>query len=216
VVSRKVLVVDDHRLFAEAIAVILLEQAGTHGVFTADCLPDADHLFRTEKPNLLIVDVHLPDASGIEFVKTALEQDDSLRALIISGDPDPSIVVEALRSGAQGFVRKVGGTEELIEAVRTVERGETFLSPALLAPVIGELLSRQRTRTDAELKLATLSSRERQVLECLVEGLDRAAIAERLFISMNTVRTHAQNVFAKLQVHSSIEAVAIERRSRSV
>jgi DNA-binding NarL/FixJ family response regulator len=213
--SRTVLVVDDHRLFAEAIAVILLEQTGTQGVFTADCLTDAHHLLGVQKPNLLIVDVHLVGASGIEFVKTALEQDDSLRALIISGDPDPSIVVEALRCGAHGFVRKVGGTEELIEAVHTVERGETFLSPALLSQVIGELLGRQRSRSDAELKLSTLSIRERQVLECLVEGLDRTAIAERLFISMNTVRTHAQNVFAKLQVHSSIEAVAVERRSRS-
>uniref|UniRef100_UPI0015F0DE0A response regulator transcription factor n=1 Tax=Streptomyces sp. WELS2 TaxID=2749435 RepID=UPI0015F0DE0A len=119
----------------------------------------------------------------------------------------------ALQAGASGWVAKDSSLSRLLTVIRGVLRDETHLPPALLTGVLKELTAARRHRTESERLVESLTPREREVLRCMVAGLGRKAVAERLFLSPHTVRTHMQNVLGKLGVHSTLAAVALARRA---
>ena len=129
------------------------------------------------------------------------EKDDSRRAAL------------ALQAGASGWVAKDCSLQRLLAVIRGVLRDETHLPPALLTGVLRELTAARKHRTESERLVESLTPREREVLRCMVAGLGRKAVAERLFLSPHTVRTHMQNVLGKLGVHSTLAAVALARRA---
>jgi len=125
---------------------------------------------------------------------------------------DVQRTVAAVRAGSVVWVSKDAPSSQLVEAVRVAVRGEGFMEPGLLADVLQELAAaRGREEVGAEM-LGHLTGRELEVLQCLVDGLDRAAIAQKMYLTTNTVRTHVQHTLGKLAAHSSLEAVAIARR----
>ncbi|GJF32831.1 hypothetical protein KNE206_55310 [Kitasatospora sp. NE20-6] len=133
--------------------------------------------------------------------------------MVLAGSDDPRRAVRALQAGAVGWVAKESSLARLLTVVRGVLRDETHLSPALLTGVVRELTSARRDRTESERLVGTLTPREEEVLRCMVAGLGRQAVAERLYLSPHTVRTHMQNVLGKLGVHSTLAAVAVARRA---
>jgi DNA-binding NarL/FixJ family response regulator len=123
--------------------------------------------------------------------------------------------VHAIRAGAAAWVRKDESVERLLQAIRGVARGESWLPPSELGNVLRLLIREQDKHRKSEQMLAALTPRERAVLACLAEGTGRRdAVAEQLNLSVNTVRTHLQNLMAKLDVHSALEAVALIREER--
>ena len=117
----------------------------------------------------------------------------------------------AIEAGARAWVRKDESVEHLLRVLRGVARGETWLPPAETGNVLSLLMRQRDRREDGDRMLALLTPRERQVLACLADGDNRNQIAERLNLTANTVRTHLQNIMAKLGVHSTLEAVALTR-----
>ncbi|MBF9067813.1 response regulator transcription factor [Streptacidiphilus sp. NEAU-YB345] len=150
---------------------------------------------------------------GIALISRARAAHPELRVIVLATADDPHRAVRALQAGAGGWVAKESSLGRLMAVVRGVMRDETHLPPSLLTGVIRELTAARRDRTESERLVESLTPREKQVLRCMVAGLGRQAVADRLFLSPHTVRTHMQNVLGKLGVHSTLAAVALARRA---
>ncbi|MGW1174301.1 LuxR C-terminal-related transcriptional regulator [Kitasatospora sp. NPDC002543] len=154
-----------------------------------------------------------PPPDGITLLARLRRAHPGLRAVVLATADDPHRAARALHAGATGWVAKESSLARLLAVVRGVLRDETHLPPALLTGVIRELTTARRDRTESERLVDTLTPREKQILRCMVAGLGRQAVAERLYLSPHTVRTHMQNVLGKLGVHSTLAAVAVARRA---
>ena len=137
------------------------------------------------------------------------------RAVMLSRTSEPERIVAAIQAGAAAWIRKDESVEYLLEALRGIARGQTWVPAAETGNVLSLLLHQQDSRND-DMPAARLTLRERQVLDCLASGAGRSEAAARLNISVNTVRTHIQNIMTKLDAHSTLEAIAMVRhRSQS-
>ncbi|WP_345037033.1 response regulator transcription factor [Streptomyces sannanensis] len=154
-----------------------------------------------------------PTVDGISLVAGVRSAQPTVRTVVLAEKDDPRRAALALQAGASGWVAKDCSLQRLLAVIRGVLRDETHLPPALLTGVLRELTAARRHRTESERLVESLTPREREVLRCMVAGLGRKAVAERLFLSPHTVRTHMQNVLGKLDVHSTLAAVALARRA---
>ncbi|MEV4440502.1 response regulator transcription factor, partial [Streptomyces sp. NPDC049577] len=150
---------------------------------------------------------------GISLVAGVRTGHPGVRTVVLAERDDPRRAAAALQAGAGGWVAKDCSLSRLLAVIRGVLRDETHLPPALLTGVLRELTAARKHRTESERLVESLTPREREVLRCMVAGLGRKAVAERLFLSPHTVRTHMQNVLGKLGVHSTLAAVALARRA---
>ncbi|GAA2060273.1 response regulator transcription factor [Streptomyces albiaxialis] len=155
-----------------------------------------------------------PDPSGgLPLVARVRADYPQLRTVVLAERDDPRHAAAALQAGAGGWVAKDCSLSRLLQVIRGVLKDETHLPPALLTGVLKELTATRKHRTESERLVESLTPREREVLRCMVAGLGRKAVAERLYLSPHTVRTHMQNVLGKLGVHSTLAAVALARRA---
>jgi DNA-binding NarL/FixJ family response regulator len=238
VVRIRVLVVDDHRIFAESLAAALAAEpdvdvsAAGSGPAALRCLDRA--VAEGRRFDVLLIDADLgaasfqgmraptvvPDSAaqdglvdGISLVAGVRSGQPAVRTVVLAERDDPRRAALALQAGASGWVAKDCSLSRLLTVIRGVLREETHLPPALLTGVLRELTAARKHRTESERLVESLTPREREVLRCMVAGLGRKAVAERLFLSPHTVRTHMQNVLGKLGVHSTLAAVALARRA---
>lgn len=152
-------------------------------------------------------------AAGISLVSRVRSDYPRLRTVMLAERDDPRHAAAALQAGAGGWVAKDCSLSRLLQVIRGVLKDETHLPPALLTGVLRELTASRKHRSESERLVESLTPRELEVLRCMVAGLGRKAVAERLFLSPHTVRTHMQNVLGKLGVHSTLAAVALARRA---
>jgi DNA-binding NarL/FixJ family response regulator len=150
---------------------------------------------------------------GISLTARVRSAHPQTRTVVLAARDDPARAAAALQAGAFGWVAKDSSLSRLLAVIRGVLRGETHLPPALLTGVLRELTAAREHRTESEQLVESLTPREHEVLRCMVAGLGRKAVAERLYLSPHTVRTHMQNVLGKLGVHSTLAAVALARRA---
>ncbi|MBQ0866571.1 response regulator transcription factor [Streptomyces smyrnaeus] len=150
---------------------------------------------------------------GLPLVARVRADYPTVRTVVLAERDDPRHAAAALQAGAGGWVAKDCSLSRLLQVIRGVLKDETHLPPALLTGVLKELTASRKHRTESERLVESLTPREREVLRCMVAGLGRKAVAERLYLSPHTVRTHMQNVLGKLGVHSTLQAVALARRA---
>lgn len=210
----RVMVVDDHPMWRDAVARDL-EAAGFHVVATAEDGPQAVRRARACDPDVLVLDLNLPSLPGVEVCKQVVGEGSTLRVLVLSASGEHADVLEAVKSGATGYLIKSASTQELVDAVRRTAAGDAVFTPGLAGLVLGEyrrLASRGSTARD-EADAPKLTEREREVLRLVAKGLSYKQVAQRLVISHRTVQNHVQNTLGKLQLHNRVELVryAIER-----
>jgi DNA-binding NarL/FixJ family response regulator len=198
-------VIDEERTFADALAIRLNAEDDLSVVAVAQ---------RTAttmgwRADVILLDVDL--AGSLRLCKATSGPPHSTRVVMLSHTSEPARIVAAIEAGARGWVRKDESVEHLLRVLRGVARGETWLPPAETGNVLSLLIEQRDRRKDGDRMLALLTPRERQVLACLADGDSRHQIAGRLDLMPNTVRTHLQNILAKLGVHSTLEAVALTR-----
>jgi two-component system NarL family response regulator len=200
-----VLIVDDHRLFAEIVA-SALDRLGVRVVGPVGTAAEAVVASAAERPEVVLLDLALPDGDGIDAGRAILEARPETVVLALSASTDPRAQTEAVKAGFRGFIPKDARLPAVVEAIRGALDGRS-------------VMIRPRDSTPASLtggisatSAGTLTTREREVLELLVAGLGSRAIADELRISMNTVRTHVQSVLTKLQVHSRLDAARFALR----
>ena len=209
----RVLIVDDHALFTDAILPVLqgMEEMDVLGVARSG--REGLALTRRELPELALVDLGLPDMSGIALGRRILEEMPGTRVLALTGRKDSEAVSEALAAGFSGYLTKDIPMASFADRVRSALEGEVVRPEPMPSP-------RPRVRTpeaeNAELLASQLTKRELQVLTLLVEGSDNAEIARSLGVSANTVRTHVQSILTKLGVRSRLQAAAFAVRHRVV
>jgi DNA-binding NarL/FixJ family response regulator len=202
--SVRVLVVDDHQMFAESLVRLLGDEAGVHVLGIATTLADARRAVGRERPDVILLDHHLPDGRGVAAVSDLRAAAPGARVVLLTGDADDEVLADALAAGCS-FVTKDMASTELVRALRAAQDGETVVSASVRSTARGP--------DHAALGRAALTRRELDVLRLAVEGLTNAAIAERLSLSVNTVRNHMQNTITKLGAHSKLEATAIAVRT---
>ncbi|WP_031107647.1 response regulator [Streptomyces sp. NRRL S-146] len=212
----KVMVVDDHPMWRDAVARDLAE-SGFEVVATAG---DGDQAVRRAKaaaPDVLVLDLNLPAKPGVQVCKEVVAANPALRVLVLSASGEHADVLEAVKSGATGYLLKSASTGELQDAVRRTAVGDPVFTPGLAGLVLGEyrrLASEPGPAPDTdEPRAPRLTDRETEVLRLVAKGLSYKQIAERLVISHRTVQNHVQNTLGKLQLHNRVELVryAIER-----
>ncbi|MFF4172714.1 response regulator [Streptomyces sp. NPDC001744] len=212
----RVMVVDDHPMWRDAVARDLAE-AGFDVVATAGDGEQAVRRAAAARPDVLVLDLNLPVKPGVRVCKELVGLRPDLRVLVLSASGEHADVLEAVKSGATGYLLKSASTEELIDAVRRTAVGDPVFTPGLAGLVLGEyrrLASEPVPAAGAdEPKAPRLTERETEVLRLVAKGLSYKQIAERLVISHRTVQNHVQNTLGKLQLHNRVELVryAIER-----
>ena len=202
----RVLVVDDHELVADSLVRVLSLEDDLVTVGVAPTLARARQLVALERPDVVLLDQELPDGHGVDAIGDLLAAHPEVQVVMLTASTSENVLATAMAAGAAGFVSKTSGLGELVNAVRAASRGDAVISPELL----GRLLTRMR-REPARLG-RDLTDRESEILGLLARGLTNAAIADRLVVSVHTVRNHVSNLSAKLGAHSKLEALAIAMR----
>ncbi|WP_049579689.1 LuxR C-terminal-related transcriptional regulator [Streptomyces sp. SBT349] len=217
----RVLVVDGHRIFAESLATALTAEQDVEAI-AVGTVSAALHVLERGRPNgeppfdVLLLDVELDGAAAPDedaLLTTVGDRFPGLHAVMLAAEDDPVRAAQTLSAGASGWVAKNSSLARLLQVVRGVLRDETHVPPALLTGVLRELHRDRHHRSEHERLVESLTPRELEVLRCMLAGLGRKAVAERLYLSPHTVRTHMQNVLGKLGVHSTLAAVALARRA---
>jgi len=207
----RVMVVDDHPMWREGVARDL-EEAGYDVVAAVGEGAQAVRLAPSVRPNVVVLDLQLPDLSGVQVIRGMLEAYPGLRVLVLSASGEHQDVLDAVKAGAAGYLVKSAGREEFLEAVRRTAAGDAVFTPGLAGLVLGEyrrLAAAPKGTDDAP----RLTDRETEVLRLVAKGLSYKQIAERLVLSHRTVQNHVQNTLGKLQLHNRVELVryAIEQ-----
>ncbi|MBI5949504.1 MAG: response regulator transcription factor [Chloroflexi bacterium] len=204
----RVLVVDDHPLFREGVVATLTREPGFEVVGEAETIAEALVRVRLTRPDVVLLDVALPDGSGIEAVAPILAELPATRIAVLTSSDDSDTVLAALRAGAAGYLLKGTGSTELIAALRAICRGESYTSPKAASRLLAEAAHPHPVPGD------DLSPRERTVLEMLGQGLTNREIAQKLYLSEKTVKRHVTVVMQKLGVRNRVEAALLASRSR--
>jgi DNA-binding NarL/FixJ family response regulator len=207
-----ILVVDEHVTFAEALAAVLDETPGltAQAVTTTE---QAQRVLATWAVDVILLEVDLAGDDGIRFARCALRTNPQLRIIAVTASQDDVRAVEAVRAGISGWVPKDEPVDRLVAVVWGALEGETWIPPRLLTHVLAELASGQQYTSGLDHLLATLTRREHEILDCLMRGMKTDEMAERLCLSIHTLRTHIRNILKKLDVHSILAAVALARQA---
>jgi DNA-binding NarL/FixJ family response regulator len=196
----RVIVADDHHLVRQGIRALLEKADGIEVVGEAADGQEAVELVERLTPNVLVMDMVMPRLSGNQAIGRVRALGVATQVVILSMYSDETLVREALRNGAKGYLLKRSVTEELLLAIRAASRGEIYLSPAISRSIVADLLTLQ-TDADASSPFERLTSREREVLQLISEGHTNKAIAQILTVSVKTVEKHRANLMSKLNVH---------------
>lgn len=198
-----ILLVDDHALFRSGIRLLLQGEADFKIVGEAADGLEAVKSAHQLRPNVVLLDLHLPGLSGLEALRLIKEDVPECSVLMLTVSEDAGEVVTALRSGADGYVLKNAEASYLVESIRKVVRGESVVSPELTGKLVEQL--RDGGRSVASCSLEALTPREREVVQLLAKGESNKIIARHLELSESTVKIHVQNVLKKLGLSSRVQ-----------
>lgn len=199
----RVLLVDDHRMMREGLRALLAEASDIEVVGESSDGRTALDLVRTLRPDVVVMDVGMPDLNGVEATRQIRAEHEGVRVIALSTHMDKSYVHHMLEAGACGYVLKIAAHDELLRAVRAASLGRTYLSPEIAGAVVER--STQTHTGGAVSAYSTLGAREREVLQLVAEGKTSAETALQMHISIKTVETHRRNIVQKLGLHGTAE-----------
>ncbi|HVB41361.1 MAG TPA: response regulator transcription factor [Streptosporangiaceae bacterium] len=197
------MVVDDHPMWRDAVGRDLSE-AGFDLVAATGEGAQALRIVGSVRPDVVVLDLQLPDMSGVDVTRGLLAAQSGVRVLILSASGEHRDVLDAVKAGASGYLVKSASRAELLDAVSRIAAGDAVFSPGLAGLVLGEF---RRIATDPAPDTPRLTDREAEVLRMVGTGLSYKQIAERLVLSHRTVQNHVQNTLNKLQLHNRVDLV---------
>jgi DNA-binding NarL/FixJ family response regulator len=209
-----ILVVDDHKMFVDGLESILEHEEDItlkHKCYTAREVYVDNKL---EDVNVVLLDINLPDQSGLDVCKNLIKNYKGIKILVLSMYDEESYITEILKSGALGYILKNTGRKELLTAIRTVATGKTYFSEAVTKTIMNGLINKTKEAKKSEKVVPKITRREREVLSLIMEQNTNQEIANKLFISLKTVEAHRSNLLYKLNVRNTAGLVktAIENK----
>lgn len=202
----KLLLIDDHRVVRSGLKMLLEGQDDVEIIGEAGNASEAINLVAKLKPGVVLMDISLPDMSGIEATKTIKGSWPEVSVVALTIHEDEEYFFKMLEAGASGYVPKRAAPEELLTAIRAAASGDVYLYPSLAKLLVNDYVSQEHS-DDAEEKRSKLTAREDEVLTYLADGWSNAEIGNELFISPKTVSRHRENIMRKLNLHSRAELV---------
>ena len=198
----RIVVADDHHLFRQGLCILLRDVEDIEVVGEARDGSEAVTMVRDLNPDIVLMDLEMPDMHGVEAIRLICEKLPRVKILVLSAHEDTASIEAAMQAGAQGYIVKRSDADDLAKILRATQRGEEFFSPYLVNLVYSNPVS---IEADQAL-LSCLSEQEMKILTCLVHGYSNGEIADALCISVDTVKAHLKNLFAKLQVRTRTQA----------
>ena len=212
----RVLLVDDHQLLTDSLARILSAEPDITVVGIAGTVADARDLAR-DRMDVVLMDYRLPDGTGAEATRAIKARWPTARVVMLTAVQDDETVIETIQAGADGYLTKDRAVDDVVQAVRSARNGEALLPHSVMIDIANRVrASRGRDREAERPPPEPLTARELEVLRALADGLPSPVICEQLVISRNTLRTHIQNIMAKLHAHSKLEAVTVGLRFKII
>ena len=205
----RVLLVDDDDLMRAGLRAVLSSDETIEVVGEASNGRAAVHSARAIRPDVVLMDVRMPDLDGIAATREVLAASPEVRVMILTTFEQHDYIFGALSAGASGFLLKRTSPEELLAAIHTVAAGDSLLSPSVTRIVIERMARQPTPDSSVDEALAELTPRERQVLELVARGLSNGEIAAELVIEESTVKTHVKRILMKLQLRDRIQAVIL-------
>lgn len=205
--SRKitVLIADDHAILREGLKGLLEEHPDMSVIGEAVTGVDAIQKTRELKPDILLLDLIMPELGGVEALEIVSADEPGTKTIVLTGADDDDLLARSIQAGARGYLLKDAASSQLIEAIRTVASGNCWLPPGLTGRLF-QGISR-KTETDESAKLSLLTAREMEVLRLLGEARSNSSIADALFISEHTVKVHVSRILEKLELATRAEAI---------
>ncbi len=211
----RILLADDHNVMRRGLRLLLESQPDFVVVAEAADGRQAVEQAEAQKPDVVVLDIAMPNLSGIEAAQRILADHPSTAIVILSMHSDEGYVLRALKAGAKGYLLKDSAEGDLIEAIRAVNQGKTFFSPEISRMLVEDYVREIRTR-GVEDSYELLTSREREVLQMIAEGRSNKEVATALNLSLYTVETHRRNLQDKLNLHSLAELILYAVRKRLI
>jgi two-component system response regulator DevR len=208
--SLGLLIVDDHEVVRQGLAAMLGRRPGFHVVAEAGTVAEAVAAARKFRPNLVVMDVRLPDGSGIEACREIRAELPDTRVVMLTSYPDEDAVLSAIIAGASGYLLKQVRARDLVAALEAVGRGESLLDPAVTGRVLERI--RRIATADQPDELAQLTSQEQKILLLVAEGKTNKQIAAEVFLSDKTVKNYVSSILAKLNLERRAQAAAYMAR----
>jgi RNA polymerase sigma factor (sigma-70 family) len=203
----KVLLVDDDDLMRAGLRAVLSSDSAVEVVGEAADGRTAVAAVRARRPDVVLMDVRMPDLDGIAATREVLASSPEVKVVILTTFEQDDYIFGALNAGASGFLLKRSRPEELLAAIHTVAAGDSLLAPSVTRTVIERMAQQPPPDRDAHERLAELTPREREVLELIARGLSNSEIADELVIEETTVKTHVKRILMKLRLRDRIQAV---------
>jgi DNA-binding NarL/FixJ family response regulator len=206
--KKRIIIIDDHPLFREGLKSIIGRSARYEVAGEAGSGRDGVQMAAKIKPDIALVDIALPDGSGLELIPDMLRASPPTRILIVSVHSNIDYIVKAFKSGAFGYIVKVSAADKLLEGIEHVLKGDYYMDTAVSQQVVKKLaglMAAEKVVTGSGYD--TLTPREQEVMVLLAEGLTVQQVAEKLFISPKTAENHRSNIMRKLGLHSTLELV---------
>jgi len=198
--SLKILLADDHKIVRDGLKSLIRKEVSMEVVGEADNGRKAVQLARDLEPEIIIMDISMPDLNGVEATRQILADSPDIKIIALSMHSDKRYVKGVLSAGASGYLLKDSAFEELVEAIRTVDTGRFYLSAGIVGVVVKDYVGSQANKDT--LTSDILSAREREVLQLLAEGKRTKEIASDLHVSVKTIETHRQNIMQKLDIYT--------------
>jgi DNA-binding NarL/FixJ family response regulator len=208
----RILIADDHEVVRIGLAALLEGQPGLSVVAQAASGADAVRLARQQRPDVVVMDIRMPDGSGIDACRTITAEADGPPVIMLTSHADSDALFDAIDAGASGYVLKRVGSGELIDAVRTVASGGSLLDPGVTRSVLERL--RNASRLEQAGAFAELTEQERRVLAHIADGATNRQIADRMGLAEKTVRNYVSSILAKLALDSRAQAAGYAIRNR--
>lgn len=203
----RVLLADDHALFREGVRAILKSVPDIEIVGEAGTGQDALKLASNLKPDVILMDIQMPDLNGVEATQRILKTQPDVGIIIVTMLEDDDSLFSAMRAGARGYVLKGADKAEMLKTIRAVVEGEALFGPGIAIRLLNFFHDKPTLNGESSPTLfPELTDREREILACIASGDTNAEIAEQLFISLKTVRNHVSSIFNKLQVTNRAQA----------
>jgi len=204
--KKKIFIIDDHALFREGLKAIISRKSQYEIIGEAGNAKEALQLSHELKPDLILMDIALPDRNGVDLTREIRNILPEARILIVSMHTKIDYIVKTFQAGASGYVVKESASEKLLQGMDCVLNGEIFMDSSVSQNILKKLIQvPEKKAKSAESLYDTLSPREQEILVLLAEGNSAKQIAEKLFISPKTVENHRSNIMQKLGLHSTLE-----------